>query len=51
MISVMATPTTGTSASFVRLRPQEVDGFEVMSYRGFPVRQVDAILNTEAAIS
>lgn len=46
-----STPTTGTSASFVRLRPQEVDGFEVMSYRGFPVRQVDAILNTESLVS
>lgn len=46
-----STPTTGTSASFVRLRPTEVDGFEVMSYRGFPVRQVDAILSTEAQIT
>ncbi len=46
-----STPTTGTSASYVRLRPQEVDGMEVMSYRGFPIRQVDALLNTEAAVS
>lgn len=46
-----STPTTGTSASFVRLRPTEVDGREVMSYRGIPVRQCDAILNTEAAVS
>jgi len=46
-----STPTTGTSASFVRLRPTEVDGFEVMSYRGIPVRQVDAILNNEAQIT
>lgn len=46
-----STPTTGTSASYVRLRPQEVDGQEVMSYRNFPVRQVDALLNTEAAVS
>jgi hypothetical protein len=45
-----STPTTSTSASFVRLTPTEVDGMEVMSYRGFPVRQVDAILNNEAQI-
>lgn len=46
-----STPTTSTSASFVRLRPMEVDGQEVMSYRGIPVRQCDAILNTESAVS
>jgi hypothetical protein len=52
-----STPTTSTITggttreSYVRLRPTEVDGFEVMSYRGFPVRQVDAILNTEAQIT
>lgn len=46
-----STPTTSTSASFVRLRPTEVDGAEVMSYRGFPLRQVDAILNTESQIT
>lgn len=46
-----STPTTGTSASFVRLKPTEVDGFEVMSYRGIPVRQVDAILNDEAQVT
>jgi len=46
-----STPTTGTAASYVRLRPSEVDGMEVMSYRGIPVRQVDAIVNTEAAVA
>lgn len=49
-----STPTASSNVSTgttVRLRPTEVDGFEVMSYRGFPVRQVDAILNTEAAVS
>ena len=45
------TPTTSTSASFVRLKPMEVEGKEVMGYRGIPVRQVDAILNTEAQIT
>lgn len=50
-----STPTSGTQSgtgdSFVRLRPTEVDGFEVMSYRGIPVRQVDAILNTETQVT
>lgn len=46
-----ATPTSSTSASFVRLRPMEIEGKEVMTYRGIPVRQVDAILNTEARIT
>jgi hypothetical protein len=44
------TPTTSTTASFVRLKPAEVDGKEVMSYRGIPVRQVDALVNTEARV-
>jgi hypothetical protein len=44
------TPTTSTTASFVRLRPTEVDGKEVMSYRGIPVRQVDALVNTESRV-
>lgn len=46
-----STPTTGTTTSYVRLRPTEVDGKEVMTYRGFSVRQVDSILNTEAQIT
>lgn len=48
-----STPTTPTSPSRttpVRLRPSEVDGREVMSYRGIPVRQVDAIVNNEARV-
>jgi hypothetical protein len=48
----MGTITAGTTReSYVRLQPTEVDGFEVMSYRGIPVRQTDAILNTEAQIT
>ena len=50
-IDAASTPTTSTSASYVRLRPDEARGKEVMEYRGFPLRQVDAILNTEAQIT
>jgi hypothetical protein len=45
-----STPTSSTTSSFVRLRPQEIAGQEVMTYRGIPVRQVDAIVNTEAQV-
>lgn len=45
-----STPTSSTSTSFVRLSPMEVDGREVMGYRGIPVRECDAILNTEALV-
>lgn len=46
--STVAAGQTGTN---VRLRPMEIDGQEVMTYRGIPVRQVDAILNTEAQVT
>jgi hypothetical protein len=49
-----STPTTSTGVTAnttVRLRPTEVDGFEVMSYRGIPIRQVDALLINEAQIT
>ncbi len=45
------TPTSSSTASYVRLRPMEVDGREVMAYRGIPVRQVDALVNTEARVT
>ena len=44
------TPTTSTSSSYVRLRPDEAQGKEIMQYRTFPMRQVDALLKTEARV-
>ena len=41
----------GSSDNFIRLRPMEIQGQEVMSWRGIPIRETDALLNTEAAIS
>jgi len=41
----------GASDSFIRLRPQEIQGREVMTYRGMPIRETDAILNTEAEVT
>jgi hypothetical protein len=38
------------SDNYIRLRPMELDGTEVMSYRNIPIRETDAILNTEARV-
>lgn len=35
----------------LRLTPMELEGKEVMGYRGIPIRRTDALLNTEAAVS
>jgi hypothetical protein len=40
----------GASDNFVRLKPMEIQGKEVMTYRGIPIRETDAILNTEARV-
>lgn len=36
--------------NFVRLTPKDVEGQEVMTWRGIPIRETDAILNTEARV-
>lgn len=41
----------GASDNFTRLRPMEIEGKEVMTYRGIPIREVDALINTEAQIT
>lgn len=40
----------GASDNFVRLKPMEIEGKEVMTYRGIPIRETDAILNSEAQV-
>lgn len=40
----------GTTDNFTRLRWMEVEGKEVLAYRGIPIRETEAILNTEARI-
>lgn len=40
----------GATDSFVRLKPMEIEGKEVMTYRGIPIRETDAIINTEARV-
>lgn len=40
----------GSSDNFIRLRPMEIEGREVLTYRGMPIRETDALLNTETRI-
>jgi hypothetical protein len=41
----------GASDNFVRLKPMEIEGKEVMTYRGIPIRETDAIINTESLVT
>ena len=41
----------GASDNFVRLKPMEVEGMEVDTYRGMKISQVDQIVNTEARVT
>ena len=41
----------GTTDNFVRLTTREIQGEEVLTWRGIPIRDTDSILNTEATIS
>lgn len=50
VLDMLAT-NNGASDSFVRLRPMELQGQEVMSWRGVPIREDDSLLTSEAAIS
>lgn len=41
----------GSTDNFVRLTRKEVEGEEVLAYRGIPLRECDAIVNTEALVA
>lgn len=40
----------GANDSFIRLRPMEIEGKEVQTYRGIPIRETDALINTESRV-
>ena len=40
----------GASDAFIRLKPMEIQGQEVLTYRGIPIRETDSLLNTEARV-
>lgn len=42
---------SGSGANtFLNVVPKELEGKEILTYRGFPIREVDALLNTEARV-
>lgn len=41
----------GSSDNFVRLTPDEIQGREVMTYKGIPIRETDSIIGSEAVVS
>lgn len=41
----------GSTDSFVRLKTTEIEGKEVQTYRGIPIRETDALLNNEARVT
>jgi hypothetical protein len=53
-LDAQSTPTvatsTTTSSGNVRYGPMDIQGKEVMGYRGMPLRECDALLNTEARV-
>ena len=43
--------TNGTNNAALMIRPMELEGKEVMSYRGLPIRETDALINAESLVS
>lgn len=41
----------GSTDNFVRLKHTEIQGQEVLTYRGIPIRESDSLLNTEAQVT
>lgn len=41
----------GSSDNFVRLTPDEIQGREVMTYKGIPIRETDSLINAETVVS
>lgn len=41
----------GSSDAYIRLKPMEIEGKEVLTYRGIPIRETDAIHNAETLVS
>lgn len=40
----------GAADAFIRLKPMEIEGKEVLTYRGIPIRETDALVNTEEKV-
>jgi hypothetical protein len=42
---------SGANDTFIRLKPEEIQGKEVLTYRSMPLRESDALLNTESLVT
>lgn len=42
---------SGNSDNFTRLKHKEIQGEEVLTYRGIPIRETDSLVNTEETVS
>lgn len=40
----------GATDSFIRMTPDEIQGREIMTWRGLPIRETDALINAEARV-
>lgn len=40
----------GSTNNYIQLRPMEIEGKEVLTYRGIPIRETDSLINTEARV-
>ena len=53
MLSVLDRLATnnGSTDNYIRMKTTEIEGREIQTWRGLPIRETDAILNTESVIS
>ena len=51
MIEALDALGTNSGNGALMIRPMELEGKEVMSYRGLPIRETDALINAEALVS
>lgn len=51
MIEALDSLGTNSGNGALMIRPMELEGKEVMSYRGLPIRETDALINAEALVS
>jgi hypothetical protein len=51
MLSVLDALGTASGNAALQLRPMELEGKEVMSWRGLPIRETDSLLNTETNVA
>lgn len=49
-LDARTTPTGTAAATALQLTRKELEGQEVLTYRGIPIRECDALLNTEARV-